>query len=85
MASTNLLMDGVELMLLGVGSVFVFLALLIGCITLLSRFVMHFLPADAALAAAPVRRTPTTAPVVDSETLAVISAAVREHRIRRSR
>ncbi len=77
-------MEGVDLMVLGLGSVFVFLILLIGCISLMSRLVTRFLPEEAPLAAAPRRTAPVSAMPVDSETLAVIGAAVRQHRARRA-
>lgn len=83
MTSTELLMEGVELMVLGLGSVFVFLILLVGCITLMSRLVARYIPAEVPVAA--VRRAPApAASPVDPETLAVISAAVRQHRARRA-
>lgn len=84
MTSADLLMEGVDLMVLGVGSVFIFLILLIGCISLMSRAVTRFLPEEMPLAAAPRRTAPVSALPVDSETHAVISAAIRQHRARRA-
>ena len=83
MTSTDLLMEGVDLMVLGLGSVFILLILLIGCISLMSRLVARFLP-EVPSAVAPRRTAPAPAMSVDSETLAVISAAVRQHRARRA-
>jgi len=83
MTSTDLLMEGVELMMLGMGTVFVFLIMLIGCISLMSYLVARFLPEQAPLAVAPRRAAPP-AMSVDTETLAVISEAVRQHRARRA-
>lgn len=84
MTSTELLMEGVDLMFLGLGAVFVFLLMLVGCINLMSRLVARFLPEELAVAA-PVRKSPVAAaPGIDQETLAVISAAVRQHRARRA-
>lgn len=84
MTSTDLLMEGVDLMVLGLGSVFVFLILLIGCISLMSRLVTRFLPGEMPLAAEPRRTASLSATSVDSETLAVIRDAVRQHRARRA-
>ena len=43
----DLLDQGFELMLAGMGVVFVFLTVLVGAITLMSRVVMRFQPANA--------------------------------------
>lgn len=84
MTSNELLMEGVELMLLGLGAVYLFLILLVGCTNLMSWLVSRFLPEEAPVVAAPVRRATTSQATVDSETLAVITAAVQQHRSRRA-
>lgn len=83
MVSTELLMEGVELMLVGVGTVFLFLFMLVGCITLMSRLVARFIPERTLLSAAP-RRVAIPESSVDQQTLAVISEAIRLHRNRHS-
>lgn len=83
MASTELLMEGVELMLLGLGTVFLFLIMLVGCISMMSRLVARFIPEKSVPSAAP-RRTAAPVSSVDQQTLAVISEAIRLHRARRS-
>ncbi|MFP5383506.1 MAG: OadG family protein [Gammaproteobacteria bacterium] len=75
-----LLSQGIELMLVGMGVVFVFLVMLVGAVTLMSQLVARFAP-DAPLAVTP--RGPVAAPAgpgVDDRTLAVIHEAVRRHR-----
>ncbi|WP_185265583.1 OadG family protein [Halopseudomonas xiamenensis] len=84
MSSTELLMEGVELMLMGMGAVFVFLMLLIGCINLMSWLVIRFVPEEVPVTAAP-RQVPVPAAVpVEPELLAAIGAAVRLHRAKRA-
>jgi len=63
----DLLTQGVELMLVGMGTVFVFLTLLVGATTLMSRVVMRLQPEalDAEAAA---------------EEVAAITAAIARHR-----
>lgn len=83
MTSTDLLMEGVELMVLGMGVVFVFLVMLVGCISLMSQLVHRFTPALPETAKTPTRRpVATSTAVVDPQTLSAISAAVRLHRSR---
>ncbi len=83
MNSTQLLMEGVELMVLGMGAVFVFLIMLVGCISLMSRLVNHFTPAVPETAVTSTRRPAVASTAaVDPHTLAAISAAVRLHRSR---
>jgi oxaloacetate decarboxylase gamma subunit len=65
----DLLGQGLELMLAGMGVVFVFLTVLVGAITLMSRVVMRFQPVDA---------SPNNA-----EEIAAITAAIARHRSRR--
>lgn len=65
----DLLGQGLELMLAGMGVVFVFLTVLVGAITLMPRVVMRFQPADA---------SPN-----NEEEFAAITAAIARHRSRR--
>ncbi len=62
----DVLSAGVELMLVGMGTVFVFLTLLVVATTAMSAAIQRFLPADAA----------------SPEELAAITAAVHQHRQR---
>ncbi len=65
----DLLGQGLELMLAGMGVVFVFLTVLVGAITLMSRVVMRFQPANV---------SPD-----NEEEIAAITAAIARHRSRR--
>lgn len=76
---SDIVAQGLELMLYGMGSVVVFLALLVVCTTIMSTTVNRLFPEPL-----PVRRASRkTAPVEqDEELVAVISAAVHQHRTR---
>lgn len=81
----SLLSQGLDLMVYGMGTVFVFLALLIVVTSAMSRLVVRFFPEapTPVKAAKPIARKPSGA--VDPRTLQVISAAIQQHRSRRSR
>ncbi len=73
------MMQGVELMLIGMGIVFLFLVMLIGAVKLVAYLVTNFFPEE--LPATPAR--PTPAPVSNGVTptvTAAITAAVHQHR-----
>lgn len=79
MTSSQLLLEGLELMLIGTGLVFIFLVLLIGCIRLMSLLLQRTTVQDSV----PVLATATVAcPLPDADTLAAIQAAVHQHRNR---
>jgi oxaloacetate decarboxylase gamma subunit len=62
----DLLSQGLELMMAGMGAVFVFLTLLVGATTLMSRLVVRF--------------QPPVVLVDNEEEIAAISAAIARHR-----
>ena len=70
----NLIGQGLELMLFGMGTVVIFLTLLVFITTAMSALVRRFAPADAP----PLPET--DGPPGDTVLLAVISAAIRKHR-----
>ena len=80
MQTSQLLLEGVELMLFGMGSVFVFLILLIFCIRLMTFLTGRFVSESPAT---PTQQVATPAPA-DAETLAAIRAAIHLHRARRA-
>ncbi len=65
----DLLSQGLELMLAGMSVVFVFLTVLVGAITLMSRVVMRFQPANASPG--------------NEEEIAAITVAIARHRSKR--
>lgn len=83
MSSRELLLEGVELMLVGTGLVFLFLVLLIVCIRLMSAVISRWTPADAPVAAAalPLRKSPAGS-LPDADTLKAIEEVIRQHRAR---
>lgn len=73
----DILTQGFQLMLYGMGTVIVFLALLVVITSAMSVVVNRFFPEPKPLAPAP-RGTP--APEDDPRLVAVISAAIQRHR-----
>lgn len=78
-------MEGVELMLFGMGFVFTFLVLLIGAIRVMSWLITLLAPAvpqpTAAVRTSVAQPAPAHQP--DGELLAAIQAAIHQHRARR--
>ncbi|WP_339485910.1 OadG family protein [Pseudomonas sp. EL_65y_Pfl2_R95] len=84
MASTNLVLEGVELMLFGMGSVFVFLTLLVFSIRIMARLLARFGPVpEPAEVKAPVASL-SAAQQPPVEVLEAIQAAIHQHRARRA-
>ena len=79
MTSNQLIWEGVELMLFGLGSVFVFLVLLIACISLMSVVIGRF---DSAPSAQLASSKPAVAEV-DADVITAIQTAIHQHRARR--
>jgi oxaloacetate decarboxylase (Na+ extruding) subunit gamma len=72
--------QGVELMLFGMGTVFVFLALLIVMTAIMSSLIQRFVKPEPTLA---VQSTGTpTSSTNDDQLIAVISAAIHKYRSR---
>ncbi|GAB5451723.1 MAG: hypothetical protein Hals2KO_20510 [Halioglobus sp.] len=76
----DIVAQGIELMLFGMGTVFVFLTLLVFATTGMSRIVSRYFPEP--IPAADTARNANTA--VDARLVAVISAAVQRHRVTRA-
>ena len=74
----NLLNQGLELAMFGLGTVFVFLALLIAATKTMSALVLKFQPALADTVAAAA--TQSNLIPEDGQLVAVISAAIMRHR-----
>lgn len=73
----TLLDQGLDLLIFGMGTVFVFLTVLVICTFFMSRLVGRYFPE----APEPVRASaPMARPPVSARTRAIIEAAIREHR-----
>jgi oxaloacetate decarboxylase gamma subunit len=78
MGQENLIEQGLELMLFGMGSVVIFLSLLVLATNLMSSLIIRFIPPA-------VETTPERPGLpVDAQLLAVISAAIHQHRSRQT-
>ena len=71
-----MLWEGFNLMLIGMGTVFVFLILLVLCTQAMSRLVLRYFPALPVAAVVTAQPVPTT----EEEVMAAVSAAVHHHR-----
>lgn len=72
MVEENLIQQGLELMVYGMGTVVIFLTLLVGATNLMSAIVQRYLPAAPEPAAASA--------VADKTLVAAISAAIHKHK-----
>ena len=76
----DLISQGLELTLFGMGTVVVFLTLLVFVTSGMSAFVAKYFPAPPA-PPAPAAARAAVEPVTDATLLAVIAAAVHQHRL----
>ena len=79
----DIVSQGVELMLYGMGTVIVFLAALVVATTLMSRVINRHFPEPQPELKAPTPRAPATGP--DPQVVAAITAAIHQHRARRGK
>ncbi len=80
----EIIAHGVELMLYGMGTVVVFLALLVVATAAMSRLLArHFPEADPVPAAPPRSAAGTAGPGEDTQLVAAIAAAIHRHRAQR--
>ena len=70
--------QGTELMLYGMGTVFIFLTLLVLLTTVMSSLIQRFVKPEPV--AAPKPAAPTSAPQNDPVLLEVIKQAIKQHR-----
>ena len=78
--NADIVEQGVELMLFGMGTVIVFLGLLVLATTFMSRMVARYFPEPKTAPARPAANAVGN----DGELIAVISAAIQQHRRRDS-
>jgi oxaloacetate decarboxylase gamma subunit len=78
----DIVAQGIELMLYGMGTVVLFLALLVVITTLMSRCVSRYFPESGSTAEAALQKLHGAAlpPADDPNLVAVISAAIHQHR-----
>lgn len=79
----GLLEDGIGLMILGMGFVFLFLVILIFATGYMSKLLNHFFPeasVPAATTSTSVKVSPASVAIVDAHMTAVITAAIHQHR-----
>ena len=79
----DIVAQGVELMLFGMGTVVVFLALLIVATTVMSAFVGRYFP-EARPAPTAGGKSAAVGGSPDAEVVAAITAAIHQHRNRKS-
>ncbi|WP_250657642.1 OadG family protein [Alkalimarinus coralli] len=77
----SLMSQAFELMAVGMGFVFVFLIVLIGATTIMSKLAMKLEPPAPEVPLAPAQPQPAT-PMNDPRLMAIISAAVAKYRSR---
>jgi oxaloacetate decarboxylase gamma subunit len=73
---TELIMSGVELMIVGMGIVYLFLTMLVFAINLMSFIVRRFFPEISR----PANPLPPVAPGIDKKTVAAITASIHQYR-----
>ena len=77
----DIVSQGIELMVFGVGTVVLFLALLVVATAAMSRFLSRYFPEPEAVVTAPAQPVKLRSqPGDDPQLIAVISAAIRRHR-----
>lgn len=83
----NLINEGLNLMMFGMGFVFVFLTLLVFATGLMSRLVTKYIPEPAPVAPKSRKAAAVAAPAAadDSQLVAVLSAAIKQYRSRHPR
>ncbi|OWV28662.1 OadG family protein [Halomonas campaniensis] len=85
MQDLELLQDGLALMALGMGVVFVFLTILVISVTLMSKLIGRFQPVPAAVDTGKKASSSSPPAAQSDEVMAVISAAVHRYRSTRRR
>ncbi len=86
MESTNLISEGLTLLVFGMGFVFVFLTLLVGATSAMSKVVGKYIPDPAPVFKRPATPAPSAAAPAaqdNAQLVAVLTAAVKAHRARR--
>lgn len=80
MSSAPSLMDGVQLMLVGMGLVFLFLVVLIGCIRLMAIVIAPFAKQQPAVAPIKTKQPTISESQPSAEIITAIELAIKQHR-----
>lgn len=80
MSESELLREGLYLMLFGMGFVFMFLVILVYAVKLMSHLVIRFTPEPVPVLTPVVRHEVSTPPADNERIKAVLAAAVHYHR-----
>lgn len=83
MDTTELLLEGVELMFIGLAAVFIFLLMLVLVISAMSKILNRFFPEAIVVPKVASKPAAVVAGSVDPELVAAIGAAIKQHRARR--
>jgi len=80
----TLIDQGINLMLFGMGTVFVFLTILVFATTIMSKLVNRFAPAEEKQAQAkqPIELSNTATPTASPQVISAIEKAIAQHRQR---
>ncbi len=78
----SLIEQGFNLMLFGMGTVFIFLTLLIFATSTMSKVIARFFPDKIITPPAPKKKAPLAAATVGPMTLKIIQGAINQHRKR---
>ena len=81
---STLLDQAIELLIFGMGTVYVFLVLLVVAVNLMSRLIETYFP-EPTLPEMPAPKIKAVTPAIDDTTLAVIQTAIRQHRAKLTR
>lgn len=81
----SLLVQGFELMIIGMGIVFAFLALLVFVVNWMSGVLQKFFPEVPVVAHQPRSVSPVKSAMNDQQVVSVISAAIHQHRNKRKK
>lgn len=82
---TSVLQQGVDMLIVGMGTVFVFLTILVIATAVMSALIARYLPEPEPLPPRQPGPAPALQQGVDPTTLAVIRAALEQHRARSGR
>ncbi|CAG9297422.1 OadG family protein [Celerinatantimonas diazotrophica] len=83
MQETSLLMQGINLLTLGMGFVFIFLIFLVFATTAMSKLIIRYAPSSEPKAKTKIQSAPVSNPIPSDQLIAVLASAVHHHRAQR--